>query len=219
MGAMPVEGWRAVIGVGVPAIHIVREAVALVIQAIAGNLTRVGPFVGHQVRMVQIHAAVHHGHHNVPPQGIRAAGGHIPGLRGIHIGVRDLLQVPHLGELRVVRLHPVLGEMVRLGPAHLGQTAKRAQALLHATTVRQRQQEDVQSRHQDAAHLPVLAVQQGAGLFKSGGTIQAHQHMMGVPVGGVAQGNQQAQGHQAGEKSHDPVFRLKALLQEGVHEG
>src|SRR5262249_1826177 len=58
--AVVVERVGEVIG-EVVAVHVVDVAVVVVVDEVAGDLARVGPEVGHQVRMADIHARVEHG--------------------------------------------------------------------------------------------------------------------------------------------------------------
>ena len=88
----------------VPAVDVVDEAVAVVVDAVTGHVARVVPGIGRQIRMVVVHAGVDDGHHHAA-----GAGGRVPRLRGIDVGVDDaarlaaVVEAPELAERRVVR--------------------------------------------------------------------------------------------------------------------
>ena len=67
---------------GVPAAAVVDVAVAVVVDAVAGHLPGVHPHVGGEVGVVVGDAGVHDGDDHV-----RAAGGDVPRLRGVDVGV------------------------------------------------------------------------------------------------------------------------------------
>ena len=62
--------------------HIINVTVAVVVNAVAGNLPGVGPHIGCQVRMRELDAFVHHGHNDVRV----SAGEAFPHIVYIHVG-------------------------------------------------------------------------------------------------------------------------------------
>ena len=62
----------------VPSVEVVDVAVAVVVDAVAGNLAGVGPDVGLEVGMVEVDARVNDGHHDRRvAQGMRPGAGSI----------------------------------------------------------------------------------------------------------------------------------------------
>src|SRR5262249_9210453 len=64
-------------------VDVVHVPVAVVVDAVPRDLVRVAPDVGDQVRVVVVHAAVEHGDEDVG-----RAGGDLPRLGGVDVGVR-----------------------------------------------------------------------------------------------------------------------------------
>ena len=74
-------------------VDVVDDAVAVVVDAVAGHLARIGPQVGREVAMGEVDAGVDHGHGDVAARDLRPRAG------GAHGPVA--LQRPLVGELRV----------------------------------------------------------------------------------------------------------------------
>ena len=83
MGAMPlvVEGIGVVVG-EVPAVDIIDKPVAVVVDTVTGNLSRVPPHVCGQVRVTVVDASIDHGHDHSP-----RAGGHVPCFGRVDVSV------------------------------------------------------------------------------------------------------------------------------------
>ena len=64
------------------AMDIVDEAITVVIDAVARNLTRVGPDVGGQIRVGVVDAGVDNTDDDIP-----RTGAHLPGFRRVNIGI------------------------------------------------------------------------------------------------------------------------------------
>jgi hypothetical protein len=100
---LAVQDWALVV-----AVHAVDVAVAVVIDAVACDLAEIGPHVGGQIRVRDIHARVDHSDHDAS-----AARG-IPCQRG-----PDLLDVPEVSARLVVaarrREIGIVGRVVELG--------------------------------------------------------------------------------------------------------
>ena len=113
----------------VVAVDVVDEAVAVVVDAVAGDLAGVGPDVGGQVGVGVIDAGVDDGDDDAA-----AAGGDVPGFRGVDVGVgraaglAGVVQAPEGTELRVVRNLVQLQEVVRDRVDDPGTGAIRSQA-------------------------------------------------------------------------------------------
>lgn len=69
--------------------HVVDELVAVVVKVVAGDLAGIAPHVVVQVGVVVIHARVDH-----PDDRARVAGGHVPGLLRVDVGVVSALGYP-----------------------------------------------------------------------------------------------------------------------------
>jgi hypothetical protein len=88
----------------VPAEDIVDVAVAVVVDAVAGDLAGVDPGVEEEIGVGDLGAAVQHAHDD-----LRAPGGDGPGAQGIHVGaggapgLTRVAHVPLLGEGGVAR--------------------------------------------------------------------------------------------------------------------
>ena len=100
-----------VVGREVPAVQVVDEAVAVVVDAVAGNLPGVGPDVGRQVGMAQVDAGVDDADDDVGVAGLE-----VPGVARPHAG-RGRAQVPLRGEHRVVGREREVEHQVRRGGA------------------------------------------------------------------------------------------------------
>ena len=104
MRAVAVVVHRIGVPIGkVPAEDVVDEAVAVVVDTIAGDLTRVSPGVGGQVAMGVVDAGVDHGDHHAA-----GASRGQPGRRRVDVGVDDttrlsgVVQPPERAERRIV---------------------------------------------------------------------------------------------------------------------
>ena len=86
IGARSRIGVVVVVGC-IPAVYIVNVAVVVIVNSVVGNFARVGPNVGRQIGMIQLHRIVYHANHHTVN-----AGAKVPGLLGI-----DRLQAPLLG--------------------------------------------------------------------------------------------------------------------------
>jgi len=97
-----VHGVAVVVDEIVP-VHVVHEPVAVVVDAVPGDFTRVGPDVGRQVGVCVVDARIDHAHDD-----LAAAGGDVPGLGRVDVGVvgsaglAGVVQAPEPGILRVV---------------------------------------------------------------------------------------------------------------------
>ncbi len=86
----------------VVAVDVVHVTVAVVVDAVAGDLPRVGPYVGGEVGMGVIHAGVDHSHDDI------GAGLHVPRFGRVHVrvglaaGLPDVIEAPELGIARIV---------------------------------------------------------------------------------------------------------------------
>ena len=117
----------------VPAVHVVDEAVAVVVHTVARDLAGIGPDVGGQVGMEVIDPGVDHRHPHV-----LAAGGDVPRGWGVDVGSRrasglpEVQEAPEFSELGIVRcLFHVIDE-VGLDELHLGVVLVAADRLLDA---------------------------------------------------------------------------------------
>ena len=68
----------------VPAHHVVDEAVAVVVDAVAGHLAGIAPGVGREIRVVVVHAGIDDGDNHAA-----RASGRVPRLRRVDIGIDD----------------------------------------------------------------------------------------------------------------------------------
>ena len=106
----------AVVADEVVAVHIVDVSVLVVVDAIAGNLTRVHPHVRLEVRMVVIDAGVDDGDDR-----LAAAGGDVPGGRRLDIGaclatgLPGVVHPPFGGKIGVVGKLVARQPIIRLG--------------------------------------------------------------------------------------------------------
>ena len=109
-----------VVVVEVPAVHVVHEAVAVVVDAVSRDLARVGPDVRRQVGMRVIDAAV-----DDPDQDGVVPHGGVPGQLRRDVDARDAARLsgvvqPPLGRVaRIVRGPRRLHDVIRLGVIHL----------------------------------------------------------------------------------------------------
>src|SRR5262249_38854679 len=142
--AVVVHRVRVIVGEVVP-VDVVAVAVAVVVDAIARDLARVGPDVRGQVRVVVVDAGVNHG-----DDGVAGAGAGVPGLRGVDVGVGDaavgagVVEPPEVVEARVVRGAGDGDAVVRLDKRHAGPTPEESHCLRHRDV-------RVQSDAEDAA--------------------------------------------------------------------
>ena len=121
---------RLVVAVGeIPPVHVVDEAVAVVVQPVARDLSRVGEDVARQVGVEEVDPGVDHGDHD-----LAFACGDVPGARRIDVGsglpprLPAVAEGPLLGEARVVRNPVRREEIVRLDvldPGHRSQARDR----------------------------------------------------------------------------------------------
>ncbi len=91
----------------IPAVDIVDEAVAVVIDPVVGNFTGVGVDVGRQIGVSVVHARVDHAHDDV-----MGTGEHVPGDGGVDIrplgtaGLADVVHPPQIDKAWVIgKLH------------------------------------------------------------------------------------------------------------------
>ena len=108
---LPSVGLRVAVD-EVPAVDVVDEAVAVVVEAVrvaaGARLARVRPQVGAEVRVRRVDPGVDHGDGH-----LRRAGRHVPRL-----GRADGAHVPLVGEQRVVRHRGLADHMIGLGVDH-----------------------------------------------------------------------------------------------------
>ena len=99
----------------VGAVHVVHVAVAVVVHAVAGNLLRVGPDVGRQVGVRDVHAGVDHGDHDVPVAAGRQPVALQPGPRFRHLrrGQVPLLRAQRVRAAAAARWTRLLRHEVR----------------------------------------------------------------------------------------------------------
>ena len=134
MGPVAVVVHRvAVVVREVPAVHVVDETVAVVVDTVARDLAGIGPHIGGQVGMDVVDPGVDHRHPHV-----LAAGGDVPRGWGVDVGSRrasglpEVQEAPELSELGIVRcLFHVIDE-VGLDELHLGVVLVAADRLLDA---------------------------------------------------------------------------------------
>src|SRR5262249_36880628 len=99
MGAVPVVVHRVAVPVDeVVAVVVVNEAIAVVVGVVAGDLPRVMPHVGGQVRVRVVHPGVEDGDDDAA-----APGGDVPGLVGVDVGVGRAGGLPSVEEAPVAR--------------------------------------------------------------------------------------------------------------------
>ena len=109
MGAVTVGiAGIVVVPIKIPPVDVIDIAVAVVIDAVSGNLAGVGPDIGGQIRMIDVHTGIDDGHHD-----IAAAGGHTPGFKRIDVGIigavgpvhilTGVMQPPQAAKIRVIR--------------------------------------------------------------------------------------------------------------------
>ena len=138
MGAVGVAVVRIAVPVGeVVAVDIVDVAVAVVIQAVAGNLARIDPHVIDQVRMGVIDSGVDDAHHDI------VAGLNVPGLGRVDIGIgytarlAGIIQPPETSETGVARNGGVeCDRVVRLDVLKTGIIAPVANHILNVSVDR-----------------------------------------------------------------------------------
>ena len=117
----------------VPAMHIIDEAVAIVVQSIARNLSGVVPDVVGEVRMGVVDARVHQ-----RQQDVVAPGADVPALlradvrAGSPLGLPSVVQAPLPVEFRVVREHRHLDQVVGLDVENVGMASVALQGFLDA---------------------------------------------------------------------------------------
>ena len=97
----------------IPSAVVVHIAVAIVVDAVAGDLGVVEPAVTDQIRMEQI-GSFHHAHHDGITRCGQSARGDVPGLRGL-----DLRVVPLLGHTWIIRKCPIGHRHIVLRHHHL----------------------------------------------------------------------------------------------------
>ena len=105
--------------------HIIHEAIAVVVQAVAGDFAAVGPHIGGQVGMGVVHAGVNHRHHDVPVPARRQTQAVQVSPRLGNVRGR---QVPLAGKQRVGiavgNIPRRAADHVRLGAFHVGVLAE-----------------------------------------------------------------------------------------------
>ena len=105
----------AVVADEVVPVDVVDESVAIVVDSVAGHLSRIRPDVCGQVGMAVIHTRIDHGHYDAG-----GAGGEVPRLRGIDICIDGatrlarVLEAPQIEKPRIVREHRGVQERIRL---------------------------------------------------------------------------------------------------------
>ena len=116
----------------VVAVDVVHVAVAVVVQAVVGDLAGVGPHVGHEVGVRVVDTRVDHSDLEV-----RVAGEDVPGLHGVNVGARSparlpgVVEAPKIGEPLVVR-RPLDAQLViGLGVLDPGTAPEAVDRLLH----------------------------------------------------------------------------------------
>ena len=87
-----------VVGAEVPAVHVVDEPVAVVVEPVARNLAGVRPDLGREIRVPEIGAGVHDA-----DQHRRTAGRHVPGVSELDVGVVGGVDVVLQRQVRIVR--------------------------------------------------------------------------------------------------------------------
>ena len=122
-----------VVVVEVPAVHVVQEAVLVIVDAVAGDLARVGPDVGRQVGMRVVDAAV-----DDADDDRTIAGGDRPGGLGRDVGpgktarLTAVVQSPQERVALVVRRQHGVQDIVRLGVFDMRVAAQPGDGLLGA---------------------------------------------------------------------------------------
>ena len=113
----------AVVVCEVVPVHVVHEAVVVIVHAVAGNLARIGPDVGGQIGMGVVDAGVDHGY-----DGRTAARRDIPRLRRVDVGVGRASRLPDVVEAVEIREGGIVGKRRHLccavategGDSHVG---------------------------------------------------------------------------------------------------
>ena len=121
---------RHAVGVGpVPAVYVVGEPVAVVVDVVAGDLTGVDPDVRRKVGMGEVGSGV-----DVGDDHRWAPGRQVPGRRRVDVGpglalgaeqaLAGVSQRPLVTEQGIVGDHPVIDVLVGLGLRHPGQSRR-----------------------------------------------------------------------------------------------
>jgi hypothetical protein len=124
-GALGVEDGGVVVE-EVPAVDVVGEAAAVVVEAVRGRLAGVRPDVGLEVWVADVHALVDDADDDLPAPRRR-----VPGGLGVDVGARGALRLPRVferplrGERRVVRRGELAPDVVGLGVDDVGARAQR----------------------------------------------------------------------------------------------
>ena len=120
MGAVTVVVHRVAVVVDeIVAVDVVDKAVAVVVHAVARNLTRVLPGIGSKVAMGVVDAGVDDSDHDIP-----RTGGDIPRFECVDIGVVDptslsgVVQPPQATQVGVVRRGGLIDHKIRLDVRH-----------------------------------------------------------------------------------------------------
>src|SRR5712664_685438 len=114
----------------IPTVNIVNEAIVVIINSVAGNLSRILPNIVFKVRMVDIDSFVDHSNDDTS-----AAGSNLPSLLGMNISpnfTRDVvgvelpgvLEVPHRGISGIIRSPQGSTDEVGLRIEHIGTSAE-----------------------------------------------------------------------------------------------
>ena len=85
--------------IGVEPVNVVHDPVVVVVFAVSGDLSGVGPEIGLKIRMVEVDAGVEHRDDRTGAASHRLG----PGLGSVDVGVPAVIEAPQAG-LEIVRL-------------------------------------------------------------------------------------------------------------------
>ena len=132
MGAVAVVVHRARVVVGkVPAVNVVDEPVAVVVDPVAGYLAWVPPSVQGEIRVAVVHAGVDHGDDHVS-----GSCGRVPGFGGVDVGIddtarlADVVEAPELPQRRIVGGERGRDDEVGLDVPHARRSGRPAEHVL-----------------------------------------------------------------------------------------
>ena len=168
----------------VVSVNVVHEAVAVVIDAVAGNLARIGPDVGGQVGMAVVDAGVDHAHNDRA-----AARRDIPSLWGVDVGIDRAPRLPDVVESVELRERWIIGcrrDPRRAVAAERGDSHVGGEILLHGAQRRRGSHEQLPWQAQPFDHLDAQRrslVAQRCGLLKIGSCLRYRVHAFERPAG------------------------------------
>lgn len=162
--------------VSVPAVHVVDEAVAVIVGSVVRNLFLVHEDIVREILMGDVDAAVHDGHDDFVARAIGSAGAEFPGLERADVSsaFARVIQAPLLSEFRIVRSGIALGDVViRLRVDHAVHPLHLEERLLHLDTF-QFHKVQAQRRYESLDHLIVGVVELLTGIIEIAGASQTN---------------------------------------------